>query len=152
MRAPAVPNFPNPQPGVTGFASSQSQATSSQTGYEAASEPGLLPIRTPLFGRLVEPPRTPETSTSYYTFVDCEPSPALGYALQGTRAQELTLFRPRPSSFPAPGKSGGGAGSGARGYGGGARPRAPGPRSRYGQAPPPLQGPGYSPQRCSSAT
>lgn len=76
MRAPAVPNFPNPHPGVTGFASSQPQATSSQTGYEAASEPGLLLIRTPLFGRLVEPPRTPETSTSYYTFVDCEPSRA----------------------------------------------------------------------------
>nr|XP_054348562.1 uncharacterized protein LOC129039041 isoform X1 [Pongo pygmaeus]XP_054348563.1 uncharacterized protein LOC129039041 isoform X1 [Pongo pygmaeus] len=64
----------------------------------------------------------------------------------------MTLVRPRPSSSPAPGKSGGGAGSGARGDGGGARPRAWGLRSRCGQAPHPLQGPGYSPQRCSSET
>nr|XP_037861594.1 translation initiation factor IF-2-like [Chlorocebus sabaeus] len=44
MRAPAVPNFPNPHPGVTGFASSQPQATSSQTGYEAASP---VPVPSP---------------------------------------------------------------------------------------------------------
>lgn len=41
---------------------------------------------------------------------------------------------------------------GAREGGGGARPRAPGPRSRCGQAPGPPRGPGYSPRRCSSAT
>lgn len=110
-------------------------------------EPGLLQIPTPLSGSPAKPPKTPPDT--YFPLhlpeLHCLHRP-LAAASRSARAQKLTLASPRPRSFPAPGKSGTGAWSGTRGYSGGARSRAPGPRSRCGQAPPPLRGPGYSPQ------
>lgn len=90
-------------------------------------------------------PRSPNTSClQHIPGLESLRRPAAA-ASHSDRAQELTLVSPRPRSFPAPGESRWRAWRGAR-------PRAPGPRSRCGQAPPPWRGRGYSPPRCSSAT
>ncbi|XP_057554172.1 ESX-1 secretion-associated protein EspI-like [Hippopotamus amphibius kiboko] len=68
LRAPAMPNFPNPSHGVRRSASSRSRAASSQAGCEAALGTGLLGIPTPLPGNLPQPPRGPQTPPSHDAF------------------------------------------------------------------------------------
>lgn len=145
LKAPATPNSPNPRPGIAGSSSSRSRVTTSQAGGEAAVGSRASPTRLGWGAWQSHPEPAGTHFRLHLSQLDSllRPSPPLPGA---------PASRNWPSSAPVPGGSSGGAWSGAREGGGGARPRAPGPRSRCGQAPAPPRGPGYSPRRCSSAT
>lgn len=143
-----MPNFPNPNHSVPGSASAGSRGAAGEaTPGTRASRDSDFSVRS-----LAEPPRTtapPRRLLPTTPFRTKEASLIPGCRLPERPRPRIDPHQPPsplcPRSFPAPGESGCGAWRGAR-------PRAPGPRSRCGQAPPPQRGRGYSLPRCSSAT